>query len=94
MNRQEILEKALTEWGIVQQLDMLVEECAELIVAIEHWQRGRVGLDKLVEEGVDVKLMIEQLQFITGKPILWKHIEEEKLTRLEKILLGESNDRR
>ena len=39
MTEYEILKRALDAYGVDHQLEMLVEECAELIVSIKHWTR-------------------------------------------------------
>lgn len=86
MNKEEILERAVREWGMFQQLDMVVEECAELIQAINHYKRNDSfdNTTHMIEEGVDVKLMIEQLQHMTSNyQHIWNKVEQVKLSRLE-----------
>ena len=41
--------------------DRVIEECAELIVALQHWKRNRVGLAALEEEMADVLFTIGRL---------------------------------
>lgn len=47
-------DRAVERWGLAPQLDQLVEESAELIVAVNHWRRGRVELGEVIEELADV----------------------------------------
>ena len=83
---EELMKEAVKEWGEESQLDMVIEECAELIDAIQKRRRGRKGNAEVIEEGVDVELCLEQLKLIMDNPILWKNIREEKLSRLEGLL--------
>ena len=73
---------ALQQWGKETQLDIVIEECAELIDAIQKWRRNRVGIERVVEEGVDVEICLAQLKLILNNTVLWKNIREEKLIRL------------
>lgn len=63
-------DRAVALWDKPSQLGMLVEECAELIVAVSHCgrdQRDRQrALDELVEELADVEIMHEQVVRILG----------------------------
>ena len=88
MNIELLVKQTQAKWGTVAQLDMVVEECSELINAIQKWKRGRVERIEVVEEGVDVEIMVEQLKVIVELPTLWEHIREDKLERLTKLLNG------
>jgi hypothetical protein len=83
-----IYEKAVKKWGIEAQLDMLVEECGELIVAIQKFRRGR-GATNLLEESADVQIMLNQVPFMfpdcTG---YFKNQSRYKIKRLRKKLRG------
>ena len=79
--------KALVQWGTDSQLNMVIEECAELIDAIQKYKRGRTKIDSVIEEGVDVELCIEQLKLIADPDgLLWELWRREKLIRLEQLL--------
>lgn len=57
-----IIESAVKKYGTEEQMRMLEEECAELIVATSHFLRGREsGKDEVVEEIADVLIMCEQI---------------------------------
>lgn len=59
---RQILKDAIDTFGIKNQLDMLQEECAELIVAISHYKRCRQGFTiNLSEEIADVHIMMNQI---------------------------------
>jgi NTP pyrophosphatase (non-canonical NTP hydrolase) len=94
MNEEEIFRKALDKWGVVAQLDMLVEECAELIKAVQKWKRsGNFGCtpDAFVEEFVDVQIMMAQIR-LCGEPAgtsfdkLAGEVREKKMSRLERLV--------
>lgn len=72
MNKQ-LLEKAIDTYGIEEQLLQTVEECAELIQAINKWRRSKDlenikdAVEHLSEEAADVIIMMEQLKIIIGE---------------------------
>ena len=85
---KSIYEQALELWGEDAQLRLAQEECAELIVAINHRQRSidhrprHVPSDDfIIEEIADVEIMIEQLKTIFGaeKVAAAKKIKIERL---------------
>ena len=84
----ELIKQALDTWGVEAQLDMVVEECAELIDAVCKWRRRRIESSKVLEEGVDVELMIEQLKHMLDAPNLWEQVREQKLKRLSERLVN------
>jgi len=80
-----IYEKAVKVWGIDAQKDMVVEECAELINAIIKYRRGRVGIEQVVEECVDVEIMLNQMKEYYNTA-LWESTKSRKLLKLERLL--------
>lgn len=86
---QKKQEKIITFYGVHKQLNQLVEECAELIVAIQKQQRYNFSTisDSIIEEIADVKNLIEQIEsykYHVAKEI--KAIKENKVNReLERI---------
>ena len=90
MSDTDLYQKALYKWGTDAQLDMVIEECAELINAIQKWRRHRVDSIAVLEEGVDVELCLEQLKVILDAPTLWANVRKDKLERLAKLLALES----
>ena len=67
MELRKILSKAISVYGAVAQTDMAIEEMGELIVAINHYRRGRVGMDAVQEEIADVMIAMQQLAMIYGE---------------------------
>jgi len=86
MWKMSILDRAMKQYGIEAQLDMLVEECSELILAIQHMKRGRVGWDEVAEEIADVIIMTNQFHTLDGISDMIHKKEREKIERLEKRL--------
>ena len=88
MNK-EVIEKVLgiaqEKFGSENQLRMLQEECAELIVAVSKYFRYNTT-EELIEEGVDVELMLAQLKLLLKSPLAWKKMRQKKLERLLKLL--------
>lgn len=72
-------------WGADAQIQMTIEECAELIVVLAKYGRIHNGstLEQIAEEIADVQIMINQLKIIfpgVGKAM------KAKLERLDKRL--------
>ena len=83
--KMSILDRAIKQWGIDAQLDMLVEESSELILAVQHMKRKRCGWEKVAEEIADVKIMSEQISLVIGEEKVDEYYNQ-KLERLEKRL--------
>ncbi len=80
----ELLDGAMQKWGVESQLDMAIEECSELIVAIQHKRRNRVKWDSVIEELADVSLVVDQLK--TLAPTAFEEMRQKKMNRLEDLL--------
>ena len=81
MSRQDVAADALRLWGQDAQLDMMIEECAEFIQAVQHYKRGRVGADAVASEIADVRLMMDQAAHMFGED-LCRDLHRQKLIRL------------
>jgi NTP pyrophosphatase (non-canonical NTP hydrolase) len=79
---QELYANVILEWGIAAQVDMAIEECSELINALEKYRRGRVSEKEVITEIADVMIMCEQMAFIFGE----EAVEEEKHFKLDRLL--------
>jgi NTP pyrophosphatase (non-canonical NTP hydrolase) len=81
LSYDEIEDKYLTyaidKFGQRSQLDMVDEECGELIVALNHFNRKRVGPEKVAEEIADVILMCAQASRIIGEDLVQKVLDEK-----------------
>lgn len=69
----EILNKAIEVYGIESQIEMIIEECAELIFALQKYKRHIQTNDiaqfvsDIQQEIADVKIMIYQAEQIFGE---------------------------
>lgn len=88
MNKIEVLRKAIEKWGTNSQMDMVVEECAELIKAINKFKRNATSetLGELCGEIADVEIMCEQARIILNKNGLIDAIKDDKIERLKQRL--------
>lgn len=84
--RRALLDRAITAYGAPAQIDMAVEEMAELTKAICKVKRAQAGaemgaaVENVVEEIADVQIMLDQLRLIFARST--DEVEEDKLRRL------------
>ena len=86
MENEAIYERCVALWGRKAQWGMVQEECAELIVAVNKWDRNKIDANAVFEEIADVLIMCEQAACMMGKQPAWDEvlrIKREKLKRLE-----------
>lgn len=70
MPQEYIMQQALDAWGEDRQLDMVIEECSELIKAILKYRRSEdkiAARQHIAEEHADVNIMLDQLAFMMEK---------------------------
>lgn len=84
---RDIYQAAITEWGNDAQIDVAIEEMAELTTALLHHKRGREA--NVAEEIADVRIMIAQLEIIFKNSDEVEKIKKEKIDRLARRLFGE-----
>jgi len=84
------MQTALEQWGLNAQIGQAVEECAELIVALQKYinrtpQPGRI--DNILDEIADVEMMLAQMRLALNidDETLRKRIER-KFERLNQYL--------
>lgn len=93
--RRALLDRAITTYGAPAQMDMAVEEMAELTKAICKIKRAQAGCEvtaaigNVIEEMADVQIMLDQLRIIFHRST--EEIEEAKLERLKNRLDGRNN---
>ena len=83
MKRKNIYKESIKKFGVDYQIEKTVEECAELILAIKHYQGERCEANDVVCEISDVFIVIEQMKIIFGR----KNVDEAidyKIERLKK----------
>lgn len=78
----ERIKKIADHYGKESQLDILQEECAELVQAVSKYRRGG-SYHLIMEEMADVKIMIEQIEYLNSdtENQLISQIREGKLDR-------------
>lgn len=86
-----LLEKAIEHFGEESQMNMVQEECSELIQAISKYRRAadikdlRNSRENILEEVADVEIMLDQLKIIvnaTESELFY--YRQYKLNRLQK----------
>lgn len=86
MKNRKLFKEAIYTFGYDEQIKMLIEELAELIVAINHNDRGRIELEEVFGEVADVQIMINQ--FIVMFPeVDYDEIYKEKVLSLKGKIL-------
>lgn len=86
--REAIYEKAFEKWGEEGQFIVAIEELSELQKEVCKILRGKGDINHLAEEIADVRIMVEQLEFIFHcKPDVARQMRY-KIKRLEERLEG------
>lgn len=88
-DEKELLKNCVKAWGVNSQLDMMVEECAELIQAINKYKRKQTfeSIANIEEELVDVHIMLQQTAIIFLIPDKkLSDIRNKKLKRVSELL--------
>ena len=83
--RMAIVERVANHYGFTPQLDMMVEECGEMIVAINHYKRQRVSTEKLIEEFADIWIVLKQMGVFLDEDSIAK-VVDYKLRRVERVI--------
>lgn len=84
--RRDIMLRAIHRYGEAAQIDMAVEEMAELTKALCKVKRATPGatttaaVSNVIEEIADVQIMLDQLRLIFARNT--DEVEEDKLRRL------------
>ena len=96
IDSQELYKKAIEKWGKKSQVEMLIEECSEVIQAVQKLKREYFNNDlkkiyevehQLCGELADLTIMLEQMNLIFDKNHIEK-IKQEKLLRLKNRIDG------
>jgi NTP pyrophosphatase (non-canonical NTP hydrolase) len=85
-----VAERALRTFGAWSQRHQIIEECAELILAISHYRRGRVSKKKVCEEIADVLICAEQMRLDFGAADVdrIKRTKEKRLKKRMAVYVG------
>ena len=65
------------------QLNKLTEECAELIVAIQHMHNGRIDADDVLGEIADVQICLETTKLYLNENGNYNRIYNDKMIRIK-----------
>ena len=78
----ELYMDAIRNWGVDAQIDMVYEECGELLTAVSRLRRGRCTIDDVVTEMADVSIMIDQLNVMFN---LGEKFDKEKSRKIKRL---------
>ena len=68
-NEVKVMQTALEQWGLNAQVGQIVEECAELIVALQKYINRTPKpdtLENIIDEIADVEMMLAQMRLVFG----------------------------
>lgn len=85
----DTLLRAIAHYGTQNQKEMCIEECAELIDALQKEKRGRVTDADVITEIADVYIMSIQLAWIYG----YQQFEEEVERKIQRLKERINNDK-
>lgn len=90
-HESEIYKRAIKLWGVDAQIDMTIEECAELIKELIKRKRNynNSSINDIISEIVDVEIMVKQLKIIYIKH--YELIHKIKMEKLQRLLFRELN---
>lgn len=87
ITEQEAIENIAQYYGLKPQLDILQEECAELIQAASKFKRGNYDEytipSSLIEELADVEIMLNQIEYLLGDDVRKEigRVKKDKIKR-------------
>lgn len=86
-----LYQRCVNKWGELAQVHMAVEEASEFIQActkaMRRWDRNKEGL---AEEIADLRLMLDQMEYIYDLGPAIADWRLKKIDRLEKLLAEEA----
>jgi NTP pyrophosphatase (non-canonical NTP hydrolase) len=78
-------ERTVAHYGAHAQIEKVIEECGELVVAIQHHRLGRITDEDLALEMADVDITLRSARLVIGAD-LYDAAIASKLRRLEERL--------
>jgi NTP pyrophosphatase (non-canonical NTP hydrolase) len=91
-DRIDLYKEAIAKWGEEAQVDMLNEECGELITAVAQFKRGRTSHHDVMTELADVFIMVEQIATMMNYEDFERELDR-KLVRLRDEKLHKNEQR-
>jgi len=67
----------IKKFGEEPQTEMAIEEMSELIVALQHYKRGRATIKEVCDEVADVIITVNSLRFIFDDELIQAKINKE-----------------
>lgn len=86
MNKKLLYKRTIECLGEESQVQKAIEECAELIVALEHWKTKRANAASVITEIADVRIMAAQLSMIFGAKAVREECESKRARLLDRLL--------
>ena len=85
---KKLFVRAIEKWGWNSQIEMLIEECSEVIQAIQKYKRipDYDRYFNICEKIADVQIMIAQIETSADYKDLISHVRDLKLLKLRKLL--------
>lgn len=80
-HRIELYKEVIAKWGEEAQVNMLYEECGELITAVSQFKRGRTSHHDVITELADASIMVEQIATMMN----FEDYEKEKDRKLQRL---------
>ena len=91
MTREDLLCNSMFMMkGLDNQLDMLVEECSELILAVAKYKRGVGSFEDVLKESADVLIVNRQIELNFNESFIKN--KNEKLDKFENYVVKESSN--
>lgn len=87
IEQKDTCREILMRYGKDNQIDMCIEECAELIDALCKFKRNRIGFKNVCSEIADVMIMATQMAMVFGEQKVTEIIAM-KLDRQKKRMEG------
>ena len=83
LEKSKIYTQCVSLWGIYPQMMMIVEEFAELLVAISKYDRAQANADDIAGELADTRIMMNQLMHIIG--ITESQVKEKEIEKMDRL---------
>lgn len=88
--KRHLYNDVINNFGVTNQMFMVMEECGELLNVLAKAKRNRAGRNEIISELADVSIMVEQMAFFYGEDEFLVE-KERKLQRLkERLALHET----
>ncbi len=88
---ENLYRATIERWGVDAQYDQAIEECAELIAALKHYQRGKITRQAVIDELADATLMLGQLRWMFGEDQVDAAVSK-KLSKLSDLMATTDKD--